>query len=69
MAMLTYWDVAQDLADKSLIRVTLSDAEPEQLAVWAVLPTRLHMPSRVRAFIDVLKSTLAASPTALSGKR
>ncbi|MFG5119451.1 substrate binding domain-containing protein [Methylorubrum sp. POS3] len=61
LAMLTYWDVAQDLANGTLRALALSDAEPEQLAIWAVLPTRQHMPARVRRFIDGLKSALMAS--------
>lgn len=61
LALLTYWDVAQDLADGTLRTVALKDAEPEPLAIWAVLPTRQHMPARVRRFIDGLKSALLAS--------
>lgn len=61
LALLTYWDVAQDLADGTLRTVALTDAEPERLAIWAVLPTRQHMPARVRRFIDGLKSALMAS--------
>ncbi|MEE7493728.1 LysR family transcriptional regulator [Methylobacterium oryzae CBMB20] len=61
LALLTYWDVAQNLADGTLKTVTLDDAEPERLAIWAVLPTRQHMPPRVRRFIDGLKSALMVS--------
>jgi DNA-binding transcriptional LysR family regulator len=61
LALLTYWDVAQDLANGTLKALTLNDAEPEQLAIWAVLPTRQHMPARVRRFIDGLKSALMVS--------
>ncbi len=61
LALLTYWDVAQDLAEGTLRTVTLDDAEPERLAIWAVLPTRQQMPARVRRFIDGLKSALMVS--------
>jgi DNA-binding transcriptional LysR family regulator len=61
LALLTYWDVAQDLANGALRTIGLDDAEPEHLAIWAVLPTRQHMPARVRRFIDGLKSALMAS--------
>ncbi len=61
IAMLTYWDVAEDLADKTLMSIALSDAEPEALAIWAILPTRLYMPPRARAFIDAMKAALVAS--------
>jgi DNA-binding transcriptional LysR family regulator len=60
LALLTYWDVARDLTDGTLVEVTLADAEPELLAIWAVLPTREHTPARVRRFLDVLKEELAA---------
>lgn len=58
LALLTYWDVAHDLADGVLKALTLTDAEPELLAIWALLPTRQHMPARVRRFIDGLKADL-----------
>lgn len=61
LALLTYWDVSQDLADGTLRAIALDDAKPEQLAIWAVLPTRQHMPARVRRFIDGLKSSLMVS--------
>ncbi|WP_245516744.1 LysR family transcriptional regulator [Methylobacterium segetis] len=66
IALLTYWDVAQELADSTLAAVTLADAEPEQLAIWAVLPTRQHMPARVRQFIHALKSELRRLPLGIS---
>jgi len=56
IALLTYWDVAEDLAEGSLVEVTLRDVEPDRLAIWAVLPTRHHMPSRVRNFVDQMKA-------------
>lgn len=60
LALLTYWDVAQDLARGTLVAVTLADAEPELLAIWAVLPTRQHMPARVRRFLDAMKAALSS---------
>ena len=62
LALLTYWDVAQDLADGSLVGLSLADAEPDLLAIWAVLPSRQHLPARVRHFLDALKAALSASP-------
>ncbi|PWL16357.1 LysR family transcriptional regulator [Falsochrobactrum shanghaiense] len=56
IALLTYWDVAEDLGGGSLVEVTLRDVEPDRLAIWAVLPTRHHMPSRVRNFVDQMKA-------------
>lgn len=56
LAMLTYWDVTDDLASGALARIHLNDAENDMLGIWAVLPTRNQMPARVRAFVDTLKS-------------
>lgn len=64
LALLTYWDVAHDLANNTLKTVTLTDADPEQLAIWAVLPTRQLMPARVRRFLDGLEPALMVSPPA-----
>ena len=58
LALLTYWDVARDLTEKTLQVVELTDADPDPLAIWAVLPTRQHLPTRVRRFIDALKTEL-----------
>lgn len=60
LALLTYWDVAQDLVEGTLTAVTLNDAEPERLGIWAVLPTTTHMPARARRFIDALRAELVA---------
>lgn len=64
IAMLTYWDVHEQIAREELRRVVLADAEPLEVGIWAVFPTRSHMPARVRAFIDALRGhCLPASPT------
>ncbi|MEE7455403.1 LysR family transcriptional regulator [Methylorubrum populi] len=62
LALLTYWDVSQDLADGTLVALDLTDTEPELLAIWAILPTRQHLPARVRHFLDALKAELSAAP-------
>jgi DNA-binding transcriptional LysR family regulator len=56
LAMLTYWDVFRQLADKSLVQIELQDAEMEQLSVWAVIPSRRYVPSRVNVFLGALES-------------
>ncbi|QXW42903.1 LysR family transcriptional regulator [Pseudomonas amygdali] len=58
MAMLTYWDVRQEINEGSLQQVDFEDAIPEQLSVTAVLPTRQRVPHRVRLFIDRLEAEL-----------
>ncbi|MCP8894600.1 LysR family transcriptional regulator [Shinella daejeonensis] len=64
LALLTYWDVVGDLAGGELVEVPLQDADPVSLAVWAVLPSRRHMPSRVGCFIEELRSSLISRPGA-----
>ncbi|NBA98469.1 LysR family transcriptional regulator [Pseudomonas sp. R5(2019)] len=60
LAMLTYWDIRNELLEGSLTRVELSDAVAEALAISAILPTRQHVPYRVRAFLEKLEVALAA---------
>lgn len=59
LAMLTYWDVRDELLDGRLVQVELVDVTPEQLSITAVLPTRRHVPHRVRVFLERLESVLA----------
>lgn len=58
LAMLTYWDVCKQLAEGSLVEVKLEDATMEQLSVWAVTPTRHHVPPRVRVMLEALEAEL-----------
>ncbi|WKV98480.1 LysR substrate-binding domain-containing protein [Pseudomonas sp. H22_DOA] len=61
MAMLTYWDVRDDLAAGNLCLLELADAMPEQLFITALLPTRQHVPHRVGIFLQRLEAALKAS--------
>ena len=61
LALLTYWDIADDLAQGDIVEVALQDADPISLAIWAVLPARHHMPAHVRCFIEELRASLAHS--------
>ncbi|MBN7807848.1 MULTISPECIES: LysR family transcriptional regulator [Agrobacterium] len=58
LAMLTYWDVKDELQQGRLVEVGLKDGSAEDLAIWAVFPTRQHVPARVRAFIKLLEEAL-----------
>ncbi len=58
LAMLTYWDIRNELAEGSLVMVNLEDVLPEQLSITAVLPTRQHVPHRVRVFVEHLEKVL-----------
>jgi DNA-binding transcriptional LysR family regulator len=55
IAMLTFWDVRQQIEDGDLVRLHLSDVTPWEVGIWAVFPTRAHVPARVRVFIDALR--------------
>ncbi len=67
IAMLTYWDVHEQIARGELQRIVLADVEPLEVGIWAVFPTRMHMPGRVRAFIDALRQRLPPSAVAPRG--
>ena len=60
IAMLTYWDIRDDLAAGSLCLVELEDVDPEQLFITALLPTRQHVPHRVGVFLQRLEALLKA---------
>jgi DNA-binding transcriptional LysR family regulator len=64
IAMMTYWDVREQIERDELRRVVLADAEPGELDIWAVFPTRRLVPARVRAFIDALRERLIADTPA-----
>jgi DNA-binding transcriptional LysR family regulator len=64
IAMMTYWDVHEQLEREELKRIILADAEPDELGIWAVFPSRRHMPARVRAFIDALREQLLTGTAA-----
>ncbi|MDH1263676.1 LysR family transcriptional regulator [Pseudomonas sp. GD03944] len=59
LAMLTYWDVREELLDGRLVQIELADVTPERLSITAVLPTRQHVPHRVRVFLERLEAVLA----------
>ncbi|MBA1192186.1 LysR family transcriptional regulator [Pseudomonas entomophila] len=58
LAMLTYWDIRDDVAQGALHVVELEDAMPERLFITAMLPTRRQVPHRVRVFLDRLEVAL-----------
>lgn len=58
IAQLTRWDVMKELRNGTLIEVELSDARPQALSIWAVLPTTRYLPLRVSTFIEKLKASL-----------
>lgn len=58
IAMTTYWDVREQFANGQLMPLTLSDASPIELGIWAVYLTRAQLPARVRTFVDALRRRL-----------
>ncbi|GGF86307.1 LysR family transcriptional regulator [Azorhizobium oxalatiphilum] len=58
LAVLSAWNVAEEVERGVLEAVTLEDAEPETLAIWAVYPTRRLVPAKVRLFIEALSGHL-----------
>ncbi|MGN7292531.1 LysR family transcriptional regulator [Rhizobium sp. SAFR-030] len=61
IALLSDWNIAEDVKAGRLLRVVLEDAVPEVIGIWAVYPTtRLVLP-KVRVFISALRSVLDAS--------
>jgi DNA-binding transcriptional LysR family regulator len=64
IAMMTYWDVHKLIERGELKRIILADVEPVEIGIWAVFPTRRHMPARARAFIDALRERLLAGTDA-----
>jgi DNA-binding transcriptional LysR family regulator len=59
IAMVTYWDAWEQLERGELERITLADAEPDRLAIWAVYPSRRHTPPRVPALVEALRARLS----------
>jgi DNA-binding transcriptional LysR family regulator len=55
VAMLAYWDVHEQLRDGTLVSLELQDAGMQALSVWAVMPTRRYVPTRVKVFLDALQ--------------
>jgi DNA-binding transcriptional LysR family regulator len=58
IASIAYWDVRQQLAEGTLLEINLADAQLDELAIWAVFPTRTFVPIRVRVFLEKLEQAL-----------
>lgn len=61
IAQLTLIDVQKEINEGSLIAINFDDVQPQNLSVWALLPTTRHLPFRVSMFIDKLKNSLSHS--------
>lgn len=58
LALLSSWDAVDDLRAGTLESVSLTDSQPQELAIWAVYPTTLMVPQKVKAFVENLATSL-----------
>ncbi len=58
IAMLSTWDVREEVEDGRLETLTLADGAPEQLPIWAVHPSSRFVPPKVRLFVSALEAAL-----------
>ncbi|QDY41882.1 LysR family transcriptional regulator [Candidatus Pantoea soli] len=58
IAQLSEWDVREELASGELVAITLADAQPQMLGVWALFPTTRHLPARVTVFLQALQQAM-----------
>lgn len=60
IALLSHWNVRENLLDGTLVRIDLDDASADDHTIWAVYPTAKLVLPKVRMFIAELESLLAA---------
>lgn len=59
LALLSEADVRAEVTRGELVAISLDDARPADLDVWAVYPTARQLPRKVRVFIEALRTRLA----------
>jgi DNA-binding transcriptional LysR family regulator len=59
LALLSQWDVADELRSGALVSVDLRNASPQELAIWAVYPSARLVPPKLRVFVAALERRLA----------
>ena len=64
IANLSGWYVDPAIDREEVVKVTLEDAEPEPLDIWAVYPSSHMIPLKVRLFVAELELRLKGSCTA-----
>jgi DNA-binding transcriptional LysR family regulator len=62
VAMMSYWDVSERIDSGDLERIELPDAKLGDLGIWAVYPSRQHLPRRLHALVEALRSYFAEPP-------
>lgn len=58
LALLSDWDVAEELSSGALVPVSLDAALPQELAIWAVYPSSRLVPPKLRCFVAALETAL-----------
>lgn len=64
IAMLSDWNVREDVAAGRLVEAPLVDAVLESWSIWAVYPSARLVPAKTRLFIDALSAHLAGGARA-----
>jgi len=59
LAILSTWHVDADIEAGRLVPITLEDAAPKELGIWAVYPTRRQILPKVRVFVDAVRERLS----------
>jgi len=68
LALLSDWNTAEDVMAGRLVPITLTDAVPEALGIWAVYPTTRLVPPKVKLFVEALRRHLAQPDNASLGQ-
>lgn len=58
IALLSSWYTAEYLQSGRLVGIALEDAQPKELAVWAVYMTRRQVLSKVRVSVEAMRGVL-----------
>lgn len=58
IALLSAWNVGDDLAAGTLVRIDLAGAVPQEWAVWAVYPSARMVLPKLRTFVSALEGAL-----------
>lgn len=64
LALLSAWDVADEIRSGALVPIELDAALPEARSIWAVFPSARLVPPKLRVFIAALERALAPLPAA-----
>ena len=63
LALLSRWDVVEELKSGTLVPVELDALAPQEISIWAVYPSPRLVAPKVRAFIAALERALGELST------